>query len=668
MLVGCIVFFLAQSSATLGQDTIRTVETRDSLMVIEGDAAYYLGIFGGLQRWDYQTNQLIFPGQDECCRFSTATSIGWQAGLTFDYILIPGLLEVSARAAYDVRPFEFYKIYDSLPISPSESLEIANRYEGEIGYLTAYAGANVTPLQNLPLFARVEIGATTIVPNSEFTQTREVVNEGRVFPDTYTKTQEVENGIELNLGNAIHIAGALGADFPLQPRITIRPEIGYRYPLTSMSKDWEWESNALFASVGLRYELRSDRYERVEYEHENIEIVWPEDSLVALEPDPVTIVAINSEPLLVQETVVTQTFPLLPYVFFDSLATSPNERMARVEYPDEFATRELPRATLPTYYNILNIVGERLRQFPEAKLIVTGTTDGRETASENAEQLALSRAKGVADYLFNTWGITSQVELRARAVPTVPSSTSYEEGFEENRRVELFSEDPRVLAPVVHSRFEEFDAIRNEQEFRVDVENGQDVRGWTLEVYFKNRLLVAESGDGLPPARLQLPVSDSMLEGLGPELATEDSLRARIVVGMESGEDIQADCLVDVSVSQNTFEVSRLSLIVFDFDRSDISELNQKMMQQFVKTAIREGSMASITGSTDRLGEASHNKTLSQARAEAVYAYMQDLLPEFDSYTSVKGIGNSYLPFDNALPEGRFYCRTVTVEIRTPKD
>ncbi len=658
----CIYFAWTPLAA---QDTIRTVELRDSVRMLEGEPSYYFGVFGGLQRWSHETNQLIYKGEVECCQFNTASAIGWQAGLTFDYILVPELLEVSARVAYDMRPFAFYKVYDSLPLSPNEQLEVANRYEGSVGYLTGYAGVNVIPLREIPAYVRVELGATTIIPNSESTQYREIVNEGRVFPETETKTQTLPNGMPLNLGNSLHVAGALGADIPFQPQISIRPEVGYRYPITSMSRDWDWKADAIFASVGLRYEFRDDRYETIQYEHESIEIVWPEDTVRMVE-QPVTIVTLDSEPLLVQETVVTQTFPLLPYVFFDSTATEPNDRMQRIEYADDFSTDELVRSTLPTYYNMLNIVGQRLKQYPEATLTVTGTSDGREAGAEQREVLSLARARSIGDYLFQTWGITNQVQIESRSSPSVPSSDQYEEGFEENRRVELFSSDPRILAPVVHSRFDEFDALRTKQQFGVKLNNEQQARSWTLEISFKNRLLKAQTGTGVPPSRLDLPISNEMLEGLGPELATEDSLSATIAVELLDGSSVRASCPVPVHVAQNTFEVSRLSLIVFDFDRSDISELNKKMMEQFVQTAIKDGSMASITGSTDRLGEARHNKELSQARAEAVHSYMQNLVPDFENYTSVKGIGNSYLPFDNNLPEGRFYCRTVTVEIRTP--
>lgn len=119
--------------------------------------------------------------------------------------------------------------------------------------------------------------------------------------------------------------------------------------------------------------------------------------------------------------------------------------------------------------------------------------------------------------------------------------------------------------------------------------------------------------------------------------------------------------------SKNVFEVSRLSLIVFDFNRFDISNQNKRMMQQFVKDAIKSTSQTTITGTTDRLGEADYNIELSKSRALSVRDYLLSIQPTLQ-LKEVKGIGASILPFDNNVPEGRYYCRTVSIEVKTPVD
>ena len=68
----------------------------------------------------------------------------------------------------------------------------------------------------------------------------------------------------------------------------------------------------------------------------------------------------------------------------------------------------------------------------------------------------------------------------------------------------------------------------------------------------------------------------------------------------------------------------------------------------------------SIVGYSDRLGEAEHNLKLSTERA-------QNTAKELGvSVDNAQGGGENTELFDNNLPEGRFYSRTVSIVIETP--
>ena len=88
-------------------------------------------------------------------------------------------------------------------------------------------------------------------------------------------------------------------------------------------------------------------------------------------------------------------------------------------------------------------------------------------------------------------------------------------------------------------------------------------------------------------------------------------------------------------------------------------------MERVISAAARSGSRATIVGSTDRLGELDHNLELSQDRASAVERFARSVSPELE-IDDVRGIGPSTLLYDNSRPEGRFYCRTVSLTITTP--
>ena len=65
------------------------------------------------------------------------------------------------------------------------------------------------------------------------------------------------------------------------------------------------------------------------------------------------------------------------------------------------------------------------------------------------------------------------------------------------------------------------------------------------------------------------------------------------------------------------------------------------------------------------MGESDYNRKLSARRADAVRKRLTSAMP----LTAIRseGVGESRLLFDNALPEGRFYCRTVQILIETIK-
>ena len=54
---------------------------------------------------------------------------------------------------------------------------------------------------------------------------------------------------------------------------------------------------------------------------------------------------------------------------------------------------------------------------------------------------------------------------------------------------------------------------------------------------------------------------------------------------------------------QGEIEIERFSLILFDFDRDDLNASNRRIAD-FIKARISPGSIVTITGYTDRIGDA----------------------------------------------------------------
>jgi outer membrane protein OmpA-like peptidoglycan-associated protein len=113
--------------------------------------------------------------------------------------------------------------------------------------------------------------------------------------------------------------------------------------------------------------------------------------------------------------------------------------------------------------------------------------------------------------------------------------------------------------------------------------------------------------------------------------------------------------------------LDRYSLILFDFDSYKLSEANSAIADFIDKNIAKDENnnilgTVEIKGYTDNIGSESYNLQLSQKRAEA----LAKLLKLEGTKIKVEGLGETSPLYSQDSPEGRFYCRTVTVIVKNP--
>jgi outer membrane protein OmpA-like peptidoglycan-associated protein len=108
--------------------------------------------------------------------------------------------------------------------------------------------------------------------------------------------------------------------------------------------------------------------------------------------------------------------------------------------------------------------------------------------------------------------------------------------------------------------------------------------------------------------------------------------------------------------------LERYGLMFFDFDTPNVSDFNRQVVD-LIQSRMRTNSAIRITGLTDRIGDEAYNLTLSTKRAEATAKRIQTRI--VPNAVATKGAGETLI-YNNDLPEGRFYNRTVVIEIATP--
>lgn len=369
--------------------------------------------------------------------------------------------------------------------------------------------------------------------------------------------------------------------------------------------------------------------------------------------------------MTVEEFSSTLMTPLLPYVFFDENSSDIPNRYARLTAASarsfDIDAVNSPE-TLPTYYHLLNIVGRRMTDNPAARLTLTGANQDRD-AEKGRTDLSRSRAENVKAYLVDVWGIDERrIEVRERNLPEKAASTVTDDGAAENRRVEFASDDPAILFPIITR-----DTLRRVDPplvtFRPVVSADAGITSWEVSASQNGTTLKSFDGSGDIPEALEwnlarqastVPLASAPLEfrlnatdGSGATAGGSGTLDVEQITirrkQSEGREDVQVD---------------RFSLILFDVRSAELNGTHDPIVE-LIGGHIRRNSAVTVTGFTDRLGDAAYNAKLADARAASVSGAL--------GHRSTKsvGVGEADL-FNSDLPEARLYTRTVEVVVETP--
>ena len=390
------------------------------------------------------------------------------------------------------------------------------------------------------------------------------------------------------------------------------------------------------------------------------EIAFPPSGAVDLAPDTVT----------VEEITIVDSAPLLNFVYFDTgRADIPNRyvRFNRPAEPRTFDERAL-KGTLEKHHQVLNIIGRRAADRPRARLRIIGCTSnwGEE---KGKTELSRRRAEAVRAYLQAAWGIEpARMAVDARDLPAVASASNIAEGRAENQRVEITSDDPAIL-DTVQSTF--IEAVSDTDRFRItpQIETGLGLKDWRIEMVGDGKPLETLNGTGALDSSYVLALKDlgllnignyqtitaavDVTDAKGQTFRTEDSTRVRLIRREER-----------LAQRQGYKVVEKYALILFDFDRAEIKDRNRAVLDR-ISARMREvpAAVVTIVGHTDSIGKVDYNVALSKKRAQAAYDLILDGGIRARDGISHDGRGPADPLFDNGLPEGRAFNRTVTVSL-----
>jgi outer membrane protein OmpA-like peptidoglycan-associated protein len=368
-------------------------------------------------------------------------------------------------------------------------------------------------------------------------------------------------------------------------------------------------------------------------------------------------------------------YPLLNYVFFDLGKSDIPNRYILFSKNDEtkfFADTTIAGGTLDKYYHVLNIYGFRLTQFPDAKLEIVGCNDGT-TAEEKKPNLSKDRATNVFNYLKDVWNIDEKrMKLTFRDKPARVSNLKDSLGITENRRVELICSDWDVMKPVFDKDPKTFP---QPEQMTFTMENGIEnllVAKRRIEITRGGQVWKTLNDVGTTEPKFVWDWRDEKNKYPKDDVA----YTAQLIVTTQTGKECKS-IPIDIPVKQVSLEekkvakmadstLERYSLILFPFDSPEAGPINDRIMKDYVYNRCMPTSNIEVIGHTDVVGLYDHNQRLSDKRSFTVYNGIMKTTNSKVGKITKRGVGEDEPLYDNILPEGRFYNRTVYVIIKTP--
>ena len=375
---------------------------------------------------------------------------------------------------------------------------------------------------------------------------------------------------------------------------------------------------------------------------------------------------------------VSETLPLRNSVFFDEgSAAVPNRYIILTKdqatgFKEESLQKEQTESMtgrsarqLNVYHNILNILGDRMRANPGAQISLSG-------ASAKGPKEGKAFAEAIKLYIVDAFGIEgSRISTQGRTKPLIPSE---QPGATKelvllragDRRVDISSTSPELLMEVggglmkpVQINATQTDPLDSHVVFNVD--GAQDLlKSYTIDI-------TDEKGT---------------VQHCGPFTNDQESLPGNTILGeraegdykltmngiTKSGLPVTKESTIHLVRQNGTTQKGFRYSILFDFDKSKSIASYNKFLTDIVAPLVSDSSTVIIHGHTDIIGEDAYNQKLSVKRATETQKVIESAISK-SGKTNVKfetyGFGEevNHSPFENNLPEERFYNRTVIIDI-----
>lgn len=530
-------------------------------------------------------------------------------------------------------------------VNPPEPAEFQHEFSPSMSEIVASAGIRFVVSDDFAtgqISLRPHVGFGTILA-SDWTQT--------VTEETTNETTTTSGALD-NTESQWYLGALLTNSIEVSNSLQLTQNLQYQFALNNVVNEVDWQAHSLTFSIGIRGILTPEE----ETIPQDIDIpLHTEDIVVPVVDTVLTITpTIDSSDLIqrlditIQQSIDTAwlevgteltslySLAIVNAVFFDS---------ASADIPSLYGqqTQSIQQADTPleAHSNVLVDLVATLNNNPKAVCNLIGATSGK---SEEPLELARARAENVKLALIAMGVSANRIIISHRELPQYPSNSEFEEGREENRRVDI----ELVNAPsVTYVKTRTFRRLLAQQSYGYSIVPKEQVQ------------------------HVEVATSDRTFESRRPQLQDSSFLSVRlrdeqrevpIELGVTVNDTLQEKAIATIDVTtleQRVVEQDMRRfrpLLRFNYNSSVLTNEHKELLEQMASTIPGKYNLV-VRGTSDALGSTVRNEQLRKERAKHVASYLRKLVPSEVGITTEVGPGT----FSAETPAGRFLNRAIQI-------
>ncbi|RRO24406.1 OmpA family protein [Flavobacteriaceae bacterium 14752] len=619
---------------------------------------WYFGVAAGANFNFYRgKTQRLNAGLTVPSAFKDGDGVGLYVAPLVEYHFSNSIWGIMLQSGYDSRQGEWDQVFSKCNCPMDLTTDLS--------YITVEPSLRIAPFKNgLYLYAGPRLAFNIDKSFSYKIGTNPDFPEQTASPEINEDFGDIENTIisaQIGAGFDIPLSSnEQRTQFVLSPFVAFQPYFGQDPRSTE-----NWSVTTFRAGAALKF--GRGRKSVVKEETEKIK--------------PVIGFTVNSPRNVPAERSVSETFPLRNYIYMEQGSIKIPSRyvtlkkdevkdfkedQVKMNTPTDMSGRAKRGMTI--YYNVLNILGDRMVKNPNANITLVGS-------SEKGNEDARAMAQSVKTYLVDVFSInSSRITIEGRNKPKVSSdrkgrTEDLDLLLAEDRRVTIESNSPALLmefqsgptAPLKPVKFK--------------------VQEAPLDSYVTFKAEGAK--EAFSSWKLELTDENGMVKYYGPYTEDEASISGKTVLGMQSKGDFKVKMIGTTPEGEEFIEEYNTNVvlwtpaqpeeamrfsILYEFDNAIAIDMYEKYLTDIVAPKILVNSKVLIHGHTDVIGDYKNNTRLSLARANNVKDILEKALTNSIKKNvkfEIQGFGEdtNKSDFGNTLPEQRSYNRTVIIEL-----